>query len=73
MLDAVAALFALHGVDAVSLRDIAAADVHLSLVRRYIGRRRDGLVAAVFGYVSDQLARAVEGTRCRGRGSRLTR
>jgi hypothetical protein len=35
----------------VSLRDIvAAADVHLSLIGRYIGRR-DELVAEVFGHV----------------------
>lgn len=39
MLDA-ARLFAFRGVDAVSLRDIAAsADVHLSLIRRYVGNR----------------------------------
>ena len=38
MLDAAATLFALRGVDAVSLRDIAAAaDVHLALIRLYVG------------------------------------
>ena len=68
MLDAAAALFALHGVDAVSLRDIAAAaDVQLSLISRYIGRR-DELVAAVFGDISDQLARAVEENPLSGQG-----
>jgi TetR/AcrR family transcriptional regulator, repressor for neighboring sulfatase len=68
VLDAAAALFALHGVDAVSLRDIAAAaDVNLSLIGRYIGRR-DELVAEVFGHVSDQLARAVEENPLSGQG-----
>jgi AcrR family transcriptional regulator len=68
VLDAAAALFALRGVDAVSLRDIsAAADVHLSLIGRYIGRR-DDLVAAVFSHVSDQLARAVEENPLSGQG-----
>lgn len=68
VLDAAAALFAVHGVDAVSLRDIAAAaDVNLSLIRRYIGRR-DELVAAVFGHVSDQLAQAVEEHPLSGQG-----
>ena len=68
MLDAAAALFAVHGIDAVSLRDItAAADVNLSLIGRYIGRR-DELVAAVFGHVSDQLARAVEENPLSGQG-----
>ena len=68
MLDAAAALFALRGVDAVSLRDIAAAaDVHLSLIRRYIGSR-DDLVAAVFRHVSDQLAQAVEENPLSGQG-----
>jgi AcrR family transcriptional regulator len=68
VLDAAAALFAVHGVDAVSLRDIAAAaDVHVALIGRYIGRR-DELVAAVFGHVSDQLARAVEENPLSGQG-----
>ena len=52
----------------MSLRDIAAtADVNLSLIRRYIGRR-DDLVTAVFHHVSDQLARAVEGNPLSGQG-----
>ena len=68
VLDAAAALFAVHGIDAVSLRDItAAADVNLSLTGRYIGRR-DELVAAVFGHVSDQLARAAEENPSSGQG-----
>ena len=59
MLDAAATLFAQRGVDAVSLRDIAAdAGVHFTLIRRYIGNR-DELVLAVFDDVSEQLARAV--------------
>jgi AcrR family transcriptional regulator len=58
VLDAAVALFAVHGFDAVSLSDIAAAaDVNLSLIGRYIGRR-DELVAEVFRHVSDQLAQA---------------
>jgi AcrR family transcriptional regulator len=68
VLDAAAALFAVHGVDAVSLRDIAAAaDVHVALIGRYVGRR-DELVAEVFGHVSDQLARAVEENPLSGQG-----
>ena len=68
VLDAAAALFAVHGVDAVSLRDIAAAaDVHVALIVRYIGHR-DKLVAEVFGRVSDQLARAVEENPLSGQG-----
>ena len=52
-------LFARRGVDAVSLRDIAAAaDVHLALIGRYIGSR-DELVRAVFDDLSDQLASTV--------------
>ena len=59
VLDAAASLFAERGVDAVSLRDIAAeADVHFALIRRYIGNR-DELVAAVFDDLSEQLARVV--------------
>ena len=68
MLDAAATLFALRGVDAVSLRDIAAkADVHLALIGRYIGNR-DELVAAVFNHVSAQLAKAVEENPLSGQG-----
>ena len=68
MLDAAATLFARHGVDAVSLRDIAAAaDVHVALIERYIGHREE-LVAEVFRHVSDQLARAVEENPLSGQG-----
>ena len=68
VLDAAATLFAQRGVDAVSLRDIAAAaDVNLSLISRYIGHR-DELVAEVFGHVSDQLARAIEDNPFSGQG-----
>ena len=56
VLDAAASLFARRGVDAVSLREIAAvADVHVALIGRYIGNR-DALVLAVFDDLSDQLA-----------------
>ena len=59
VLDAAAMLFALRGVDAVPLRDIAAAaDVHLALIRLYVGTREE-LLLAVFDYLSDQVARAV--------------
>jgi len=68
VLDAAATLFAQRGVDAVSLRDIAAAaDVNLSLISRYIGDR-DELVAEVFGHVSDQLVRAIEENPLAGQG-----
>lgn len=46
-------------MDRVSLRDIAAAaDVHLSLIKRYIGTR-DELVVAVFDDLSGQLSAEV--------------
>ena len=68
MLDAAATLFAWRGVDAVSLRDIAAeADVNLALIRRYVGRRED-VVVAVFDHVSDQVARAVAENPLAGQG-----
>ena len=68
MLDAAALLFATHGVDAVSLRDIAAeADVDLSQIRRYIGNRAQ-LVSAVFEDLSDQLAVAVLENPLSGQG-----
>ena len=54
-MDAAAELFARDGVAAVSLRDVAAAaDVHVSLITRYVGTREE-LIQAVF----DQLATAV--------------
>jgi len=59
VLDAAALLFARRGVDAISLRDIAKeADVHLTLIRRYIGNREE-LVLAVFDDLSDKLTRDV--------------
>jgi len=68
VLDAAATLFALHGIDAVSLRDIAAeADVHLALIRRYVGTREE-LVLAVLDYLSDQVARAVVENPLSGQG-----
>ncbi len=68
ILDAAAQLFADHGVDRVSLRDIAtAADVHLALIRRYIGNR-DELVSAVFDDLSGQLATAVLDQPLSGQG-----
>ena len=68
VLDAAALLFAQRGVDAVSLRDIAAeADVHFALIRRYIGNR-DDLVDAVFDDLSDQLAQVVLENPLSGQG-----
>ena len=68
VLDAAALLFAEHGVDAVSLRDIAAkADVDLSAIRRYIGSRAE-LVSAVFDDLSCQLADAVLERPLEGQG-----
>jgi AcrR family transcriptional regulator len=59
VLDAAAELFAERGVHRVSLRDIAEkANVHRSLIGRYIGTR-DDLVMAVFDDLSAQLAREV--------------
>lgn len=56
VLDAAAELFARRGVDAVSLRDIAAmAGVHLDLIRQYVGSR-EALVMAVFDDLSAQVA-----------------
>jgi AcrR family transcriptional regulator len=68
VLDAAASLFALRGIDGVSLRDIATeADVNLALIRRYIGSR-DDLIAAVFAHVSDQLAQLVADNPLAGQG-----
>ncbi|MBK6763493.1 MAG: TetR/AcrR family transcriptional regulator [Micrococcales bacterium] len=56
VLDASATLFAERGVDGVSLRDIASqANVHLDLIRQYIGNRHD-LIHATFDDLSEQLA-----------------
>ena len=68
VLDAAATLFAVRGIDAVSLRDIAArADVNLSLIRRYVGTREE-LVLAVFDHLSDKVARAVVDNPLSGQG-----
>ena len=56
ILDAAARLFGERGVADVSLRDIAeAADVHFTLIRRYVGRRAE-LIDAVFRKLDAQLA-----------------
>ena len=68
VLDAGARLFATRGVDAVSLREVAdEADVHFTLIRRYVGAR-DDLVDAVFEDLSGQLAAAVLETPLAGQG-----
>jgi TetR/AcrR family transcriptional regulator, repressor for neighboring sulfatase len=68
VLAAAALLFAERGMDAVSLRDIAAqADVHLALIPRYVGSR-DELVSAVFDYLSQQVAEAVVDNPLAGQG-----
>ena len=68
VLEAAALLFAQRGVDAVSLRDIAAqAGVHLALIPRYLGSR-DELVIAVFDHLSDQVAQAVMDNPLSGQG-----
>jgi AcrR family transcriptional regulator len=68
VLDAAARLFAFRGVDAVSLRDIAAsAGVHLALISRYIGNR-EALVHAVFEDLSDKVAQAVVDNPLSGHG-----
>ena len=56
MLDAAADLFAREGVSEVSLRQIAdAADVHVALIRRYVGTR-DELLREVLDDLSGQVA-----------------
>jgi AcrR family transcriptional regulator len=68
VLDAAASLFAVRGVDAVSLRDIAAAaDTHLTLIGRYIGTRQE-LELAVFDDLSAQIAAAVTEHPLEGQG-----
>jgi len=55
-LDAAASLFAERGIDRVSVREIAdRANVHVALIRRYIGNREE-LVLKVFDDLSIQLA-----------------
>ncbi len=68
VLAAAALLFAEQGVDAVSLRDIAAkADVHLALIARYVGSR-DELITAVFDHLSERVAEAVVDNPLSGQG-----
>ena len=68
VLDTAALLFAERGVDAVSLRDIAAkADVHLALISRYVGNREE-LVAAVFDHLSERVSEAVVDNPLSGQG-----
>lgn len=59
LLDAAAALFGRHGVDGVSLRDVAReAGVQVALIARYVGKR-DDLIRAVFDDLSEQLGSEV--------------
>ena len=68
VVEAAATLFASRGVDAVSLRDVAAeAGVDLALIRRYVGTR-DELVTAVFAHVSERLVESVETHPLEGQG-----
>jgi AcrR family transcriptional regulator len=68
VLDAATRLFAARGVDAVSLREVAAeANVEFALIRRYVGPREE-LVAAVFRDVSDRLADSVLDNPLAGQG-----
>ena len=68
VLETAALLFAERGVDAVSLRDVAAkADVHLALISRYVGNRED-LVAAVFDHLSERVSEAVMRNPLSGQG-----
>jgi TetR/AcrR family transcriptional regulator, repressor for neighboring sulfatase len=68
VVEAAATLFSTRGVDAVSLRDVAAeAGVDLALIGRYVGTR-DDLVAAVFEHVSARLATSVGTHPLEGQG-----
>jgi AcrR family transcriptional regulator len=68
VLDAAARLFARHGVDGVSLRDIAAeANVSLGLISRYVGDRR-ALIDAVLTDLSDQMAQSLTENQLLGQG-----
>lgn len=68
VLEAAGTLFAHRGVDAVSLRDIAAeAGVHPALIRRYIGNR-EHLELAVFDHLSEKVAKAVVDNPLSGQG-----
>jgi len=68
VLDAGATLFSEHGVDRVSIRDVAAAaNVHPTLIGRYIGTRAE-LIVAVFDDLSEQLAASVLDNPLDGQG-----
>jgi len=68
VLEAASFLFAERGVDAVSLRDVAArANVHLALIARYVGSREQ-LVVAVFDHLSDRVAEAIRDNPLSGQG-----
>lgn len=68
VLDAATRLFASQGVDAVSLRDVAAAaEVNLALIQRYVGTR-DELVAQAFEHASQRLVEAIESHPLEGQG-----
>ncbi len=68
VLDTAATLFARHGVDGVSLRDIAGeANVSLGLISRYIGDRGT-LIDAVLTDLSDQMAKSLTDNQLLGQG-----
>ena len=59
VIEAAGHLFAKDGIDAVSLRDIAAAaDVQLALIPRYFGSR-EGLIEAVFADLTAKIAQGL--------------
>ena len=59
VIEAAGHLFAMEGVDAVSLRDIAvAADVQLALLPRYFGSRA-GMIEAVFADLTTKIAQGL--------------
>ena len=71
LLDAGANLFVERGIDRVRLHEIAeAANVHPSLIRRYIGDRKE-FVSAVFNDLSTQLAARVTAHPLSGQGHGL--
>lgn len=68
VLDAAARLFAVRGVDGVSLRDVAAeAEVNVALIQRYVGTREE-LLVEVFNHVSAKLTASIEAHPLEGQG-----
>ncbi|MFN8017980.1 MAG: TetR/AcrR family transcriptional regulator [Acidimicrobiales bacterium] len=68
VLEAAAVLFGRHGVEAVTLRQIAAeAGVHAGLIGRYVGRR-DELIDQVYLHVTGQLVADLEQRPLQPRG-----